>query len=72
MATVSHSGKSATVSINPHNQDLDSVNRIVAHILNLAGCARCGRVALLHVDFLGDPPAALQRDNVISVHTEGI
>ena len=72
MATVSHSGKSATVSINPHNQDLDSVNRIVAHILNLAGCGRCGRLALLRVEFLGDPPSALQRENVISVHTEGI
>src|SRR5215475_11515621 len=59
MATASHSGKSATVSINPHNQNLDSVHRIVAHILDMAGCRGCGRLALLRIDFLGDPPPEL-------------
>lgn len=71
MATVSHSGKSATVSINPHNQNLESVNRIVAQILGMAGCSHCGRLALLRLDFLGDPPPDLGKENVISVQTQG-
>jgi hypothetical protein len=64
-------GKSATVTINPHQQNLEMVNRIVAEVLNMAGCGHCGRLALLRTDFLGDPPEVLGKAGVISVQTEG-
>ena len=72
MAVVSRSGKSATVSLNPHSQNLDSVHRIVAQILNMAGCGQCGRLALMHLDFLVDPPPELGKEGVISIQTQGI
>jgi hypothetical protein len=71
MATGPRGGKSASLSINPKNQNLESVHRIVAHILGLAGCDHCGRIAFLNVEFLGDPPPDLAKEGVISVATEG-
>ena len=64
-------GKSATATINPHNQNLESIHRLLAHILNVAGCDHCGRIALFKVDFLGDPPPDLTKSGVISLQTEG-
>jgi hypothetical protein len=63
--------KSATVTINPKGQTLDSVNRLVAQVLGRAGCDHCGRIAVLKVDFLGDPPDVMGRDGVISFQTAG-
>jgi hypothetical protein len=63
--------KSATLTINPHNQNLESVHRLVAQVLGMAGCSHCGRIALLRVDFLGDPPPELSKEGVISVETTG-
>jgi hypothetical protein len=71
MAAQSGGRKSAKLTINPHNQNLDTVQHIVAHILNLAGCGHCGRLAALEIDFLGDPPPDLSKQGVISVQTEG-
>jgi hypothetical protein len=62
-------GKSATLTINPQNQNLESV--LLAHVLGLAGCPRCGRIALLKVDFLGDPPPDLSKEGVISAGLTG-
>lgn len=59
-----------TVSINPHNQNLDTVHQIVAEILNKVGCTRCGRLAFLDVRTLGDPGPELGKLGVISVNTE--
>jgi hypothetical protein len=70
MATAA-GGKSATATINPHNQNLETVHRIVGGILGRAGCEMCGRLALLRVDFLGDPGPDLAKGGVISLHTEG-
>jgi hypothetical protein len=64
-------GKSATLTINPHNQNLDTVHRLVGHILGQAGCAQCGRIAVLKIDFLGDPPSELGKEGVISVEMLG-
>jgi len=64
-------GKSATVTLNPQHQNIEVVHHLVANILGRAGCDKCGRLALLRVDFLGDPGPDLTKQGVISVHTEG-
>ncbi len=64
-------GKSATATLNPHNQNLEAVHHLIAGILGRAGCEKCGRLALLRVDFLGDPGPDLGKHGVISLHTEG-
>ena len=63
--------KSATAALNPHGQSLDTVHKLVANILGRAGCAQCGRIALLKVDFVGDPGPDLAGLGAISLHTEG-
>ena len=69
MATASKT-KRVTLSINPHNQNLDVVHRIIANILNRADCAGCGRLAWLDVHFLGDPGPDLSKDGVIYIETQ--
>jgi len=60
-----------TLSINPHNQDLDTVHQIVAYVLNRAGCGRCGRLAFLDVHFPVGPDPELSKIGVISLETHG-
>jgi len=55
-----------TLSINPHNQNIDTVQRLVANILKRADCERCGRLAFLDAKFLGDPGPEFAKDGVIS------
>jgi hypothetical protein len=62
--------KSATLTLNPGNQNLDSIQRLVAQVLGKAGCDHCGRIAVLKVDFLGDPPIEMGK-GVISFQTVG-
>ncbi|MBZ5632060.1 MAG: hypothetical protein LAO55_02935 [Acidobacteriia bacterium] len=64
-------GKSATATLSGQNQNIETVHHIVASILGRAGCDKCGRLALLRVEFLGDPGPDLQKQGVISLHTEG-
>ncbi|MBZ5672681.1 MAG: hypothetical protein LAP61_00385 [Acidobacteriia bacterium] len=64
-------GKSATVSLSGHNQTLDTLNHIVATIAGRGGCDKCGRIALLRVEYVVDPPADLAKQGVISFQTEG-
>ena len=71
MSATLQARKSATVTINPHQQNVESVHRIVDHILNLAGCGKCGRLAILNVDFLSDPPPELGKEGVISLEKQG-
>jgi hypothetical protein len=68
---MSNAAKSASASFNPQHQNLESLNRVVGRILNMAGCDHCGRVALLRVDFLSDPPPELSKDGVISLQATG-
>ncbi|HLK59686.1 MAG TPA: hypothetical protein VKU00_24205 [Chthonomonadaceae bacterium] len=72
MAT-STGGKAArvTLTLNPQNQNLDTVHRVLANILNRAGCSHCGRLALLDIQFQGDPGPDLSKEGVVSVTTEG-
>ena len=64
-------GKSATATLTGHNQNIEVVHQVVANILKRAGCDKCGRLALLRVDFLGDPGPELVKQGVVSLHTEG-
>jgi hypothetical protein len=60
-----------TVSVNPHNQNLDTVHRIVGEILNRVGCGQCGRLAYLDIHTVGDPGPELGKIGVISIETQG-
>jgi hypothetical protein len=64
-------GKSATLTLNPQGQDLAAVNKMMAAILKRAGCAQCGRLAVLKVDFAGDPGPDFAGIGGISFRTEG-
>jgi hypothetical protein len=64
-------GKTATVSLSAHNQTLDQLHHIVASIAGRGGCDKCGRIALLRVDFVVDPPPDFAKQGVVSMHTEG-
>jgi hypothetical protein len=63
--------KSATAMMDPHKQNLESVHRIVDRILGLAGCDHCGRIALLNINFLIDPPPELGKEGIISFEKQG-
>lgn len=63
--------KRAAAMLNPRQQNVEAVHRLVDYILNRAGCGACGRLAVLRVDFLGDPPDELGKLNVISYEQEG-
>jgi hypothetical protein len=58
-------------TINPHNQKLESVHRIVALALGIAGCSGCGRISKLELEFVGDPPPDLAGSGVISFEQQG-
>jgi hypothetical protein len=63
--------KSAKVTINPHNQTMESVNALVAGIIGKSGCRTCGRLINLDFRFQGDPDPDSAKAGVISVETEG-
>jgi hypothetical protein len=67
----SASRKSATLNFNPHNQTVKGVQAVVEQLLGMAGCPQCGRLAVLKVDFLGDPPPELGRQGVTGIETIG-
>ncbi len=64
--------KFASVNINSQGQTVENINRIVADILGRAGCDKCGRVALMRVDFVTDQPAELAQLHVSSFVGEGL
>lgn len=64
--------KFAIAAINPKGQTLDHVHQIVADILRRGGCPACGRIALLKIDFLTDPPVELGKLNVTSFAESGL
>jgi hypothetical protein len=63
--------KRAVATINPHNQNLDTVQRLIGQILNMVGCGHCGRLSIVALQFLGDPPPEMQKEGVISLETTG-
>ena len=66
-STKSRNVGSVSVSMNPKKQTLDQVNKMVATILGRAGCDACGRIAYIHVNFLGDPDPDMEKLGAISV-----
>jgi hypothetical protein len=66
-ATKSRNVGSISVSLNPKKQNLDMVNKMVATILNRAGCEACGRIAYFDVHFLGDPDPDFEKLGAVSV-----
>jgi hypothetical protein len=71
MATASTGVKSARVTLNPHNQKVETVNALVEGILGKSGCRTCGRLIKLDFQFQGDPEPDLGKAGAISVETEG-
>ena len=63
--------KSASVTLNLKNQNLESINKIVAGIIGRSGCNHCGRLLKLDFGFQGDPGPDLEKEGAVSVETEG-
>jgi hypothetical protein len=66
-STKSRNVGSVSVAINPKKQNLETVNQLVKQILGRAGCDACGRIAYIHVNFLGDPDPDMEKLGAISV-----
>ena len=45
----------ATAVLDGHNQKVESIHRVLGAILGRGGCAMCGRIAVLHVEFASNP-----------------
>jgi hypothetical protein len=71
MPNATYVPKFAAASLGTKDQTLDQINKLVATMLGRAGCLKCGRVALLRVDFLSDPPPDLAKFNVTSFSEQG-
>ncbi len=63
--------KYIAATINPANQNLKSVQSIVERALGLAGCGHCGRLSILNLEFVGDPPPDMAEHGVISIEQQG-
>ena len=58
---------SVTLNPNPKTQTVDQINKMVALILNRAGCDRCGRIAYFDARLLGDPDPDFEKIGAVSV-----
>ena len=65
-------GKSASVALSTHEQNVEKINQIVGSILGRGGCPRCGRIAVLHIDFVSDPPPDIAKLGATSFTEEGM
>ncbi len=72
MTLKTHSTKYATATFNPHGQNLDQIQAVIASIAGRGGCPRCGLIAILSVEFQGDPPEVLGKQNVVSYIEQGL
>jgi hypothetical protein len=63
--------KSASATLNVREQSLDNLQELVAQLVGMADCDRCGRIAFLKVDYLSDPPPDLVKQGVLSFETHG-
>jgi hypothetical protein len=63
--------KSVRLQLNTKDQKLESLNDLLARVGGLAGCGKCGRIAYLHIETLGDPAPEFAHDGVISMQIEG-
>jgi hypothetical protein len=63
--------KAAQVTFNPEDQTADHIHEVVKYLLGKAGCLACGQVAILNIEFRGDPDRELAKAGVISVSELG-
>ena len=45
----------ATAVFDGHNQKVEAIHRVLGTILGRGGCAMCGRIAVLQVQFASNP-----------------
>ncbi|MDQ2977452.1 MAG: hypothetical protein M3R69_18825 [Acidobacteriota bacterium] len=69
-ATTARKAARVSLSVNPHNQNLETVHKIVEFILSRGGCDKCGRLAFLDLHFLGDPGPDLTKIGGISLEIQ--
>jgi hypothetical protein len=58
------------ITVNPKNQNLDAIHKMVAVALGRGGCDGCGRIAYLDFHFMGDPGPDLARVGGISLDVQ--
>ena len=63
--------KSARLTLNPERQNIETIQKLVATILNRAGCEGCGRLSYVDLHFQGDPGPVLAQFNLTSIATTG-
>jgi len=63
---------SARFKLNTAHQGEKAVQELLAHALKMAGCGTCGRLSVLHVEFLGDPGPELTKLGVIEHEIIGL
>ena len=69
----SRSAKSyATAGFNTRDQSAENIQSVVSQILGRGGCPRCGLVAFLSIEFQGDPPPDMVRQQVASYTEYGL
>jgi hypothetical protein len=74
MSTPKLLSKRATLLLTPHpkQQTKDDVHAVVDEILKRSGCMTCGLIAVLHVEFGGDPGPDFSRLGVTSGSFENV
>jgi len=59
--------RSVTLMLNTHNQNMKSLHDILTRVGGILGCDGCGKMALLHIDVVGDPQPDLTKLGVNSM-----
>jgi hypothetical protein len=62
----------AAAAFNTQNQNSENIQSVVSQILGRGGCPRCGLVAFLSVEFQGDPPPDMQKQQVANYTEYGL
>jgi hypothetical protein len=63
--------KIAKLTLNPQEQNLELVTRVVAGIIGRSGCRTCGRLINIDLEFQGDPDPDFKAQGVLSMQTSG-
>jgi hypothetical protein len=57
--------------LDPRGQTSERVHAVVDEIFKVGGCLHCGRLAILHVDFISDPAPDFSKNGATSVQLQG-
>ena len=63
--------QSVSLTFDPKDQNMDRIKTVIEKLGGLVDCEKCGRIAFLRVEFLGDPPPEFKRAGVISYLPHG-